>query len=204
LFFSIIFHEFAHGYMAFRRGDDTAYHSGRLTLNPLPHIDFMGTIALPVLCHFAGLPMFGWAKPVPINPLRLYTPRTDVVKVAACGPLSNLLLAAACAVFMKLALLARASLGPEMTVTMVKAMGFGITINIVLAVFNLIPLAPLDGSRIVAGLLPYNMAARYESHARYAPFILIALIFTGAIKYLILPPLVLALFVLAKMGLPML
>jgi len=103
LFFSVIFHEFAHGYTAFRRGDDTAYLSGRLTFNPLPHIDPVGTILLPVACAMMHIPSIGWAKPVPVNPYRLHHPRTDMAAVAVSGPLSNLLLVVAAALVSKAA-----------------------------------------------------------------------------------------------------
>ena len=98
LFFSVIFHEFAHGYVAYRHGDDTAYLSGRLSFNPLPHIDPVGTVLLPAACVFMGFPAIGWAKPVPVNPYRLHSPRSDMAMVAFSGPLSNIFLALAAAI----------------------------------------------------------------------------------------------------------
>ena len=105
LFLSIILHEFAHGWVAYRMGDDTAYYAGRLTLNPLKHIDPVGTLVVPAVCYFLHFPLFGWAKPVPVNPMRFPRPRQDMGKVAAAGPACNLLLAFICVLVMKIFLL---------------------------------------------------------------------------------------------------
>lgn len=190
LFFSVVFHEFAHGWMAKRRGDDTAYLSGRLTFNPIPHIDPFGTILLPVLCALTHMPMFGWAKPVPINPYRMYEPRKDVVKVALAGPLSNLILVCAAIVMAHVVLLlGMGGLQP----LLLHSLFFAIVINLCLALFNLIPIAPLDGSQILAGLLPHELAMKYERHVPYGMWIMLALIATGTFKYILGVPLNLAL-----------
>ena len=113
LFFSIILHEFAHGYVAYRMGDQTAYYAGRLTLNPLHHIDPVGSIGVPLFCLLMHLPMFGWAKPVPVNPLRLPSPRKDMGKVALAGPVTNLLLAVGFTVLLKVLLICQHSVSAD-------------------------------------------------------------------------------------------
>jgi len=197
LAFSIICHEYAHGYIAHRNGDDTAYLMGRLSFNPLHHIDFIGTIVVPALCKFWGMPMFGWAKPVPVNPLRLNKMREGMTKVAWAGPATNFLLALACAVIFKIAMLGG---GQGLLQPLALAMRYGVLINMMLALFNLIPIAPLDGSKILSGLLPYDLAVKYERHSQYGIWILLALMFTGATKLLMMP-LALALYLMSKIGL---
>ena len=191
LFFSVIFHEFAHGFAAYRRGDDTAYLSGRLSFNPLPHIDPVGTIILPAACIMMGFPAMGWAKPVPVNPYRLRSPRTDMAMVALSGPLSNILLALISALSFKL--LMTGFLGGELTMTLLKMAGFSVVINLLLAVFNLIPVFPLDGSQIALGVLKGRALEIYEKHLPYGMYIILALVFTGALQYIMRPLLGLAL-----------
>ena len=193
LFFSIIFHEIAHAYVALMRGDDTAYLSGRMTFNPLEHIDPIGTIAMPIMCAISGMPMFGWAKPVPINPLRLEFPRRDMIKVSAGGPVSNLLLALVSAFVLKLWLLFSASISLQTQTTVVQALLFALQINLALAIFNLLPIAPLDGSKILDGLLPYKWAVIYERHIPYGNWIILGLLVSGLFKWIIIPPLMLLL-----------
>jgi Zn-dependent protease len=179
LLFSIIVHEVAHGYVALLNGDPTARMLGRLTLNPGPHIDPVGTILLPLLLliSHAGI-LFGWAKPVPVNPLNYRNLRWGEITVSAAGPLSNLALAVA------FALLLRLELG---NVGLLKLAYFGVTINIFLALFNLIPIPPLDGSHILSILLPRDLARLYH-HLDPVGFVLILILFyTGILSAIIMP-----------------
>jgi len=166
LFFSVIVHEVAHGYAALKLGDDTALYSGRLTLNPIPHIDIFGTIIVPLLSLTSGF-MIGWAKPVPINPYNFVNPRQDFAKVGAAGPLSNIALAVISAMLLAIFKLL-GLLSPLALVTIL--LKFAIVINILLAVFNLLPIPPLDGSRIVAAFLSAEMAYKYQSIEKYGVF----------------------------------
>lgn len=193
LFFSVIFHEFAHGYMAYRRGDDTAYLSGRLSFNPLPHIDPVGTVLLPAACVLMGFPAIGWARPVPVNPYRLRSPRSDMAMVAFSGPLSNISLALAAAIAFKLTF---TFIGGELGVTLLKTLGFAVVINLLLAVFNLIPVFPLDGSQIALGLLKGRTLEIYERHLPYGVYIIIGLMVSGLLPRLMHPVLNLALLLM--------
>lgn len=168
LVFAIVLHEVAHGWMARALGDPTAAEQKRLTLNPLRHVDPFGTVILPGMLALASAPIFGWAKPVPVNPRRLHNPRVGMMVVAAAGPGSNFVLAAIAAV--ALGLMARAygsaELGPGAMFAATSLNQF-ILINIFLAFFNLLPIPPFDGSHIVEGLLPDSAARAYE---RLRPF----------------------------------
>lgn len=198
LFFSIVLHEFAHGYCAYRLGDDTAYVMGRLTLNPLKHVDIIGTLAVPALCYVTGVPMFGWAKPVPVNALRLPNPRTSMGKVALAGPSANLLLAVLCAFFIKLVLVS-GLLSPQGAAQTVKFLVYGLQINVLLAVFNLMPIPPLDGGHIVEALLPPATALKYALFfGRWGMYVVLGLIITGLFRYILYPPMYLLVSLLGK------
>lgn len=167
LIIAIVFHEVAHGWVANALGDPTAKERKRLSLNPIRHVDPIGTVVLPGILALSGAPVFGWAKPVPVNFARLNNPRRDMMVVAAAGPGTNFILAAIGAVM--LGLVARGLSAPpegwlELLLT---GLNYFILINIFLALFNLLPIPPFDGSHIVEGLLPPDMARAY---ARLRPF----------------------------------
>jgi Zn-dependent protease len=160
LVIAIVFHEVSHGWVALALGDPTAKERRRLTFNPIRHVDPIGTIVLPGFLALAGAPVFGWAKPVPVDQRRLDNPRFGMMAVAIAGPAMNLLLATVGAVI--LGLIARAyPIGAAPPDLLLTAFGYFIAINIFLALFNLIPLPPFDGSHIVEGLLPDNAARAY-------------------------------------------
>ena len=183
LVFSIVFHEVAHGRVALWRGDTTARDAGRLTLNPIPHIDIFGTIIFPLFLILTGSSfLFGWAKPVPVNPFRLRESKKDMAIVGASGPASNLLLAFIASIFFKMLY---QSLGSEHALT--QALLFAVIINVVLAVFNLIPIPPLDGSRIVTALLPEELAIQYSRIERYGFLIILGLFILGIMQIILWP-----------------
>ena len=166
---AITLHEASHGYVAWKLGDDTAYQLGRVTFNPLRHIDPMGTIILPAILVFTTGFMFGYAKPVPVNYRRLRQPRRDMVLVAAAGPASNVVIALAAAIGLHLV--------PD-TATMTTAvisqmLSYCIFFNVIIAVFNMIPMPPLDGGRVAVGLLPNPLAYRVALVERYGMIILL-------------------------------
>lgn len=162
---AITFHEAAHGYVAWKLGDPTAHQQGRVSFNPIRHIDPFGTVVLPLLLFIASGWILGWAKPVPVNPSRLNSPRRDMVLVAAAGPLINLALAFISGAL--LALLGGAAAEPEF---LRKLLTFSIYFNVLIGVFNLIPIPPLDGGRIAVGVLPGSLAfplARLEPYGMW-------------------------------------
>jgi len=192
---AIILHEIAHGIVAYRLGDPTAARMGRLTLNPLPHIDPVGTVLLPLMLVVAHAPfLFGYARPVPVNFGNLRHPKRDMIYVAAAGPLTNIILAVASAVFFKqllqLRLPGEGALSAVLiaTLTPIAMMARNsVIINVVLAVFNLLPILPLDGGRVLAGFLPRAQAIAF---ARLEPFgflIVIVLLATNVLDNVIGP-----------------
>lgn len=183
--FAITLHEAAHGYVARHFGDPTAWQEGRITLNPVKHIDLVGTILLPLLLFIMASPiMFGWAKPVPVNFSRLRNPKRDMLWVAAAGPASNLLMALFWGAVMKTAWLLPFN---YFSLPMTRMAEIGITINIILMVLNLFPLPPLDGGRIAVSLLPPRAAWRYAQIERFGFPILLVLLFTGILGSLLTP-----------------
>ena len=171
---AITLHEAAHGFVAWRLGDDTAYSRGRVSFNPFRHIDTFGTVLLPALLILLRAPfVFGWAKPVPVNFRRLRHPRRDMILVAAAGPGANLALATAAALLFNLVHLFPPTAGQWLADNFANA----IIINLVLAVFNLFPLPPLDGGRIAVGLLPPALAKPVARLERFGLFIIVGIIF---------------------------
>lgn len=184
--FAITLHEAAHGYVARYFGDSTAYAAGRISLNPLRHIDPVGTILVPVmilLLSGASI-LFGWAKPVPVDFSRLRRPKQDMLWVAAAGPLSNLVMAVGWAILFKLA----ASLPVNIyTLPMLKMADIGMDVNIGLMLLNLLPLPPLDGGRIAVSLLPYRQAVAFAQLERWGFPILLLLLFSGILSSILYP-----------------
>jgi Zn-dependent protease len=179
LLFSIIVHEVAHGYVALLNGDPTARMLGRITLNPVPHIDPVGSILLPLMLLISQSSfLIGWAKPVPVNPLNYRNYRWGEFAVSAAGPVSNLVLAAIFSVVLRLGL---------ENPGLIQLAYYGVSINILLALFNLIPIPPLDGSHILALVLPRELARLY-SYLQPVGFILILiLMFTGILWAILMP-----------------
>ena len=196
LVFAIVFHEVAHGFVAKLLGDPTASEQRRLSLNPLRHVDPIGTVVLPSMLALTGAPVFGWAKPVPVNKWRLRNPRFGMMAVAAAGPGSNLVLAAIGAVI--LGLIARTVTAPPEAALSVglASLQFFILVNIFLALFNLLPIPPFDGSHIVEGLLPRAAAEQYNRLRPFGFLLLIVLLLVvpllfpqlGIVQRVVLPP----------------
>jgi Zn-dependent protease len=160
--FSLTVHEYSHGRIAFLLGDNTAKRLGRLSFNPLKHLDPIGTLFF----YFMG---FGWAKPVPVDPRNFDQPRRDMMYVAIAGPLSNLALAVICGFFIRI-------IDPYDSWILFTLLSFGVYINVALAIFNLLPVFPLDGSSVIKGLVPFNIAERLIGLDRFGAFLLIAVV----------------------------
>ena len=182
--FAITLHEAAHGYVAKHFGDTTAYMLGRVSMNPLRHIDPIGTVLIPLLTLFLGGILFGWAKPVPVNFNYLRNPKKDMLWVALAGPGANLAMALGWAVVMKLA---NMMAGNPFSLPMALMGMAGININVVLMVLNLLPLLPLDGGRIAVSLLPSRLAYRYAKMEPYGMILLVVLLFSGVLGAIIGP-----------------
>ena len=181
LLFSVIVHEVMHGFVALKFGDHTAQKSGRLTLNPIPHIDPVGTILLPALLILTGSPiLFGWAKPVPVNPLNFSNLRRGEFMVSAAGILANFGLAALAVVIYHIL----NSLPQTFPAILGSLLQFSVMINLLLGIFNLLPIPPLDGSKILLSQLPYNLAKSFQRIEPYGFLILMILLFTGLLGIL--------------------
>ncbi len=188
--FAITVHEVAHGWVAKKFGDNTADRQGRLTVNPLNHIDLVGTILLPGILLLTGAGfIFGWAKPVPVDPRNFKSPRQDMMYVALAGPIANLLMAFGWAIIARIGV----SLSDIEAVAMplVYSGIAGITINLVLALINVIPIPPLDGSRVVAGLLPERLAWQYYRLEPYGFYLLLFLLISGGLGLILGYPMML-------------
>jgi len=195
LIFAVTMHEAAHGYVADRMGDPTARMLGRLTLNPLPHVDPIGTVLVPLILILSGGTMFGWAKPVPITTSNFKNPDRGMAICAVAGPITNCVLALASGIALRIVL---SVLGGATSPILVKILtplalmlNASILWNIFLAAFNMIPLPPLDGGRVVAGLLPPRLSYSFSRIEPYGFIILMVLIFTGITRYIVLPPVML-------------
>ena len=182
LFFAVVVHEYAHGWAAYKLGDPTAKLAGRLTLNPLMHVDPVGTIFLPgvlIALRLLGMNtfLFGWAKPIPVNFSRLRKPRRDMMLVGLAGPAVNVVMAVA------ISRLARV----PVSLDVYKFVEAAVFINLLLATFNMIPIPPLDGSRLVMGLLPRQLAVPYSRLEHYGILIVIGLVYMGILNIVVLP-----------------
>ena len=184
--FGVIFHEVAHGWVANKLGDPTAARMGRLTLNPIPHVDLFGTIILPLLLYISGSRfLFGYAKPVPVNFQNLRNPKRDMIWVALAGPMTNIFLALASLYLLKFANGAEAQYSALMPLLLIAQVS--VEINVMLATFNLFPVPPLDGGRVLVGLLPRRLSAAV---ARIEPFgflIILLLLMTNKIDFILGP-----------------
>ncbi|MDP2811269.1 MAG: site-2 protease family protein [Rhodocyclaceae bacterium] len=188
--FAITLHEAAHGYVARHFGDPTAWQAGRITLNPLKHVDMMGTIVVPMLILIAskiagssGI-LFGWAKPVPVNFGRLRNPKKDMLWVAAAGPGANLVMALGWALLLKLAV---SMPDTSYSLPLAEMARAGVNVNTVLMLLNLLPLPPLDGGRIAVSLLPHRAAWQFAKLEPYGFVILLVLLFTGLLDFWLIP-----------------
>ena len=180
LLFSLSVHESAHAWTALRQGDTTAQGLGRISLNPLVHIDPIGTVAMPLLMIFTGVPLLGWAKPTPVDPRHFKNLRRGQIIVSGAGPVSNLILALifTAALFVAVRMLP----GPLQEQPLAKLLIIGIQLNVSLTLFNLVPLPPLDGSHVLEWALPNGLGHRYMAAvAPYGGLILLALVMTGAL-----------------------
>jgi Zn-dependent protease len=189
LLFSLTVHESAHAWTADRLGDPTARLLGRVSLNPIVHADLIGTVFFPLLAIVGGVPVIGWAKPVPVNIRKLRHPRRDYVLVAAAGPASNLIMALGAAVLLLFVPVSPVTLGePNVSAPIASLLSRAVQLNLLLAVFNLLPIPPLDGGNVLSGLLPDRLAMSFNRIRPYGFLLLYALMLTGGLEHLVVPP----------------
>jgi Zn-dependent protease len=181
---SLSFHEAAHAWAADRLGDQTARRLGRLTLNPLAHVDWIGTVIFPLVGMLSGLPLIGWAKPVPVDVRNLRAPRRDFALIALAGPASNIVLAVVAGVFLKM----QGGLVPDGGATVLTgALALAVFLNVLLAVFNMLPVPPLDGGNVLAGIVPEAAARLIDRLRPYGFFLLYALLLLGVLDLFVWP-----------------
>jgi Zn-dependent protease len=189
LLFSFVAHELAHAWVAYRQGDMTAYEQGRVTLNPIPHIDLFGTILVPAMLIASGSGfLIGWAKPVPVVPANFRNPKVGDILVSLAGVAANFAIAVVCTLLM---IVLRAATGdgasPGWALQVERLLSVGISLNFILVVFNLLPIPPLDGSRLVYHVLPRGVAAMYARAEKFGLLVFVLLLFTGYISFVLWP-----------------
>ena len=182
--FALSFHEFAHGFVAKMRGDNTAQMMGRLTMDPLAHVDWIGTVAFPIFGILSGWPVFGWAKPVPVNPRNLKDQKNDMFWVALAGPVSNILLFFVGLVILAVMVHVLQIPGSSLMYQMIQMFLY---LNLLLAFFNLLPLHPLDGGKILERFIPFQWNRWLEDHQYHLNIALIVLLISGGFRYMAIP-----------------